>query len=235
MQPDLSQGDLLDLHVRTLFRLDERDRIIAINEDGLGDPPRLYVGRTSSGLIVRFRHDVPDALIHEITAILAGEPSVGDSSTPLVTLELLRAALNRHAPVVREWSGPAWYVPVTTTATAAIDTTLVSDPDVLTDGFPDLAAELKYKAPVVAVVVEGAAVATCCSSRTSVSAAEAGVETLPEYRGRGYAAAVVARWAGEVRSQGRIPLYSTSWDNLASQGVARRLGLVFIGSDVHFT
>ena len=49
-----------------------------------------------------------------------------------------------------------------------------------------------------------------------------------------HAAAVVAAWAAAVRASGRLPLYSTSWDNVASQGVARKLGLVLYGADLSF-
>ncbi|HZS91689.1 MAG TPA: GNAT family N-acetyltransferase, partial [Chloroflexota bacterium] len=44
--------------------------------------------------------------------------------------------------------------------------------------------------------------------------------------------AVVAGWARAIRASGRIPLYSTSWDNHASQAVARKLGLVQYGTDL---
>jgi predicted GNAT family acetyltransferase len=57
------------------------------------------------------------------------------------------------------------------------------------------------------------------------------VETLAAWRQRGYGAATVAAWAAAVRRQGRLPLYSTSWDNLASQGLARNLGFVPYGED----
>ena len=39
----------------------------------------------------------------------------------------------------------------------------------------------------------------------------------------------------EVRRRGLLPLYSTSWDNVASQGVARRLQLPLVGVDFHLT
>ena len=87
----------------------------------------------------------------------------------------------------------------------------------------------------MAMVVEGASVSVCFSARSSRDAAEAGVETLPEHRSRRYAGAVTAAWAAQVRHQGRIPLYSTSWPNHASRRVAARLGLIQYATDFHIT
>lgn len=56
---------------------------------------------------------------------------------------------------------------------------------------------------------------------------EAGVWTYEPYRRRGLATAVVARWIDLV--DGRTAFYSTSDGNVASQGVARRLGLRPVG------
>ena len=75
----------------------------------------------------------------------------------------------------------------------------------------------------------------CRSVRASARAHEAGVETLAGYRRCGYATSVVTAWAIAVRALNLIPLYSTSWNNVASQGVARRLGLVQYGVDYHVT
>ncbi|MCA9983351.1 MAG: hypothetical protein KDE59_03615, partial [Anaerolineales bacterium] len=49
------------------------------------------------------------------------------------------------------------------------------------------------------------------------------------YRRRGYAAAAVAAWAQSLLTAGIVPLYSTAWENLASQGVARRVGFTAFG------
>lgn len=38
-------------------------------------------------------------------------------------------------------------------------------------------------------------------------------------------------WADEVRRQGLIPLYGTTWENLASQRIAHKLGMVLYGED----
>jgi predicted GNAT family acetyltransferase len=71
--------------------------------------------------------------------------------------------------------------------------------------------------------------------RITPLAHEAGVETVPLFRGRGYARAVVAAWSAAVRALGAEPLYSTTWQNMASRAVARALGLVAVGRDLHIT
>ena len=98
-----------------------------------------------------------------------------------------------------------------------------------------MASELNSWQPYLAIIEDSQAVSICRSVRLSSRAHEAGVDTLTGYRRRGYAMSVVAAWALAVRALNRIPLYSTSWDNVASQGVARRLGLVQYGVDYHVT
>src|SRR5438876_246856 len=68
-------------------------------------------------------------------------------------------------------------------------------------------------------------------ARQSPWAAEAGVETLDAMRGRGYATAAVAAWAAALRRRGLLPLYSASWENVASQRVAEKVGAVCYGED----
>lgn len=52
------------------------------------------------------------------------------------------------------------------------------------------------------------------------------MDTVSSHRGKGYALKAVAAWAIAVRAEGRIPFYSTSWDNQSSQRVAEKLGLI---------
>jgi predicted GNAT family acetyltransferase len=81
------------------------------------------------------------------------------------------------------------------------------------------------RAPVMAIIENGAPVSICFCARRSDTAAEAGVATAEAYRGRGYASRVTAAWALAVRKSGRVPLYSTTWSNKASLAVARKLKL----------
>lgn len=68
------------------------------------------------------------------------------------------------------------------------------------------------------------------AARLSRSAAETGVATVPAFRGRGYAAAATAGWAALPSLRGHILFYETDRMNRSSQGVARRLGLRFLGA-----
>jgi predicted GNAT family acetyltransferase len=74
-------------------------------------------------------------------------------------------------------------------------------------------------------LVNGQAASLCGCARRTDEAAEASLETAEPFRGQGLAAQVTAAWAAAVRASGRIPLYSTSWENLASLAVARKLKL----------
>jgi len=84
---------------------------------------------------------------------------------------------------------------------------------------------------MVAAVVDGRAVSVCASVSESATVHGAGVETAPAFRGRGFAARAVSGWAALVRGRGAEPLYATTFDNIASQRLATRLGLRLIGSE----
>jgi len=86
-----------------------------------------------------------------------------------------------------------------------------------------------------AIIEDGRAASLCASVRKTAAAHEAGVETAPSYRGRGHAARAATAWALAVRTMGLVPLYSTSWRNEASRAVARKLGLIHFGNDLHIT
>lgn len=220
------------MQVETLFRHDAEGRMTTVNERDGGPAPRIFIGRTAEGNVVRLRDDLPYDLANELLGIVAEEPLQRDPRQPLVTIERLRAALGT---IEREWAGPAWWVPTDVASNAEVIATILHEPTPLWRDFPGWAADLPLVGPCIAVLEDGQAVAVCCSVRTSPHAAEAGVETLSSHRGRGLAGAVVVAWAAEVRRSGRLPLYSTSWDNAASQSVARRLSLRVYGVDVHLT
>ena len=93
------------------------------------------------------------------------------------------------------------------------------------------AGEIPYRTPIVALVEDGYPVSVCFCARRSRVAAQAGLETAVEFRGRGLGPRVAAAWALAIRASGRIPLYSTSWSNDASLAVARKLGLVAYASE----
>ncbi len=73
-------------------------------------------------------------------------------------------------------------------------------------------------------------VALCHTSVACPSAAEAGVWTHPDHRGQGWAPMVTSAWAKEAGATFENLFYSTDFANLASQAVARKLGLEGIGA-----
>jgi RimJ/RimL family protein N-acetyltransferase len=86
------------------------------------------------------------------------------------------------------------------------------------------------RGPWAMALVNERVVSICHTPRPLTErAAECGVWTHPDHRGRGYAAAVTATWADILRPSGRILFYSTNSQNRSSQRVTARLGLRHIG------
>lgn len=233
----VSDRELINLQVEVLFTLDENGRMLCINQLG-GDvepAPRFFFGQTKEGSICRFRFDLPENVVAQLKEVVAAEPTLMDSRTLPSCRNQLKEILKRHAPIARIWIGPAYRFPKRIPPPLNVIRLSHDNAELLKGGFANMASALNDSNPCLAVIENSQAVSICRSVRLSSRAHEASVETLGAYRRRGYATSVVAAWAHAVRSQNLIPLYSTSWDNVASLGVAQRLGLVQYGVNYHVT
>lgn len=225
---------LMAIQAATLFTHDENGRIRETNEPGPARAPRFFLGRTKGGNIWRFRDDLPADLICRLEALASSEPAGVNLREAPIHEEQFRDALRAHGEVRKGSAGPAYRFPEHIPCAARTVVIRRANAALLAEGFQWLISELTACQPCIAVVEQGAAVSVCWSSRFGPQAAEAGLETLAGFRGRGYAASAAAGWAVAVRELGRLPLYSTSWENAASRGVARKLGLVLYGVDLSF-
>lgn len=237
--------ELMELQAEALFRQDAAGRLLSINTRSQQPAPRVFVGQTLDGVVMRFRYDLPDRLVERLSALIDLEQrprSDEELENPPACLPSIRELLAGQGPVERIWHGPAWSFPEPLDGDGehigpGADLMKVDSAhaDRLGRWFPWLIDELEDSWPCFAVIDGEDAVAVCQSVRATPQAVEAGVETVDTFRGRGYATAVVRAWATEVRAAGLLPIYSTSWENLASRGVARKLGLRLFGTDLHLT
>jgi hypothetical protein len=234
----MDDRDLMRFAADTGYTYDARGRMLRTNEPREAErrpAPRLFLGRTTAGNIVRVGASVPDVVARRLEEILEREPPTSDLRASPAALDALRQALAQHAPITREGAGPTYRFPEYIARCGGAVRVTAANRELVRGTYPWLYDEVADWQPCFAVVHDGAAVSVCFSSRLSAAAAEAGVETLPVFRGRGHASAATAAWANAIRDSGRIPLYSTNWENLASQGVARRLGLILFGATSSWT
>lgn len=237
MREHVSDRELMKIQVEALFTQDENRHLRHINEP-IGDrepAPRFFFGYTNESSICRFRHDLPDDVIAQLKEVTAAEPISVNSQRIPKNHRQFEDILQSHAPIERVWVGPAYRFPEHITSPTNVVRLSCEKAGLLKKSFAEMVSELNSSHPYLAIIEDSQAVSICRSVRLSSRAHEAGVDTLVDYRRRGYATSVVTAWALAVRALNRIPLYSTSWDNLASQGVARRLGLVQYGVDYHVT
>lgn len=222
------EARLLDQHADVLFRMDTDGKLAGLNEPGDDPPPRLFLARDETTHRLWFRADVGEATIDACRDIARELPPWDFQQPPRSLYAPLRKAIDREGPIEDESNGPAYRfgdrVDLPNEALAiVIDGT--SAP-LLESNFPYTRSVLAFRSPVVGVMVDGSVVSACYCARKRPNACEAGVDTIERYRGLGFAALVVSAWRDAVEKEGREPLYSTSWDNLASRTVAAKLWLI---------
>jgi RimJ/RimL family protein N-acetyltransferase len=220
-------------HVHALFTCDDAGRLVAVNDQGGAAAPRFFLGLTAEGNLWWFREDVGAALASDLDALSESlSPGVKEAS---VDIGALIARLSRDEPIRKIWAGPAFRFPSEVPVYHDAVRVTSENAALLSPYLEDWRADVAAGVPMAVALEGGKAVSVCCSVRMTADAHEAGVETHPDFRGRGYAVRAVSAWASAVCALDRMPLYSTSWDNIASRALARKMGLIQFGADLHIT
>ena len=197
------------------------------------------IAATRDGHILFVGSEVPDILIPALFASFAASPRSPAPDREPPALRACRAILESVCAPLSLDAGPYYLIepgvrfetraPVARSDTSPSERLRRLNPgnwehdewDELLDG---------ALGPWTMALVDDRVVSICHTPRRMTErAAECGVWTHPDYRGRGYAAAVTATWAEILRPSGRYLFYSTDAGNRSSQRVAARLQLRPIG------
>lgn len=224
----LSELDLIAIQVEVLFVHSPVGKMKCVNEKGNPKAPRFFLGRTREGSITRYHCNVGDKTISKIEKLIR-EPSNHIEIAKIINV------LNEERTVENIWMGPAFMLPNNLHKPTRTIQITEKNKELLRENFPDLIEQMEWRQPYFAIVQNEKVVSICCSARSTPVAAEASAETLEEFQGNGYGTDVVTAWAISIQEEKRIPLYSTSWDNYASQAVARKLKLINYGMNLHIT
>jgi len=218
---------LLRLELETLWTTDPRGRLLGCVDDETRPPPLLVVAACRAGAVWTTSVAVPDATHDRVATLLVAEPGADELGWSPSCASGLIDAMGEAGDVGVPHGGPSYVVRAPLAPTADVD--LRSDAEMGVAALRGLIPEVdrSLTAPWVVAMVDGVVAAVCETARSTPRSVEAGVWTYEPRRRRGLGAAVTAAWSARVA--GRTAFYSTAWDNAASQGVARRLGLHPIG------
>ena len=213
------------LQLQTLFELNAEGRIVSTREPNPSPGPAFALVRSSIDCAWAIRADVPDELAGELDRLAREEGATSNSrDTP------------KHAERYLELlGGETECGPVFTFPNAFVEFSglvAIEDVRLLEGNFHGwVSDEISGRSPILAIVEDGKAVSICFCARRSERGAEAGVETMTSFRARGLGTRVTAAWSLAITASGRMPIYSTTWSNGASLGVARKLGLIPCATD----
>jgi RimJ/RimL family protein N-acetyltransferase len=194
---------------------------------------------TTDGQALWIGTEVPERLAAELRAVFDGAGPSSDPAQPPPALEPCRHLLEAGSSSMRLKAGPSLLIPddVQFASEVHIERSDVFDGGALRNANPGNWHAIEWdelldgRLGAWAIALAGERAVSICHTPGPITprGAECGVWTLQEVRGRGYAAAVTAAWAGIMRRSGRYLFYSTDAENVSSQRVARRLDLRPIG------
>ncbi|WP_175540685.1 GNAT family N-acetyltransferase [Phyllobacterium sp. OV277] len=205
--------------------------MFAFDEHGkmTGSSPQFYLLRTANSVDARFHVALPDDVANRLQQIATGPRMRPSQWADEYAGYLSLLASVKTLKSIR--SGQLYNFPI---AMRSIENTVAIDKhnaDLLNYGLQEWLPDVAAGVPISAAIADNRAVSICASAIASETAHSAGVETLPEYRGNGFALLAVTAWAEQVRSKRAVPFYATTFDNIASQRLANSLGLDLIGSE----
>lgn len=250
MTPRRADRELIEIQVATMFVPAPSGRILRENDPDCSPGPRMYLGGCETGNVLRLRHDVGDETARAIAALAAEEPPLRERDSTPRHLEDYVQLLDAEGPVRERALGLVYQLPNDVGAEGGRDLTLVksdtADGDRLVaefaqGGMPQSLVDIGFVAveefwpPWCVALSEGEIASIAFAARIGPAGADAGVNTVPAFRGRGFAARVTAGWASHPALGGRALCYSTDRTNIASQRVAEKLRLRLLGASVRLT
>lgn len=225
-------------HVDALYTADAEGLLLLVNDGSGGPAPRFLLARTPEGCVWRFGAGLSADVAAELDRLCRSEPpAAGADDREPVHRDRYFRILGVEGETAKLAGGPCYALSADATAedvdrsahgVVRID---ASNAHLLEAHLPDWTGDATRR-PMVAALDGGHAVSVCASVRITDEAHEAGVDTAPAFRRRGFAHRAAAAWLAEVGKLGVEPLYSTSWKNEASQRLAASLGLTLFGSDL---
>lgn len=229
---------LLRLDTATTFELDATGRIQRENLPDGSRAPRAFIAGCPAGNLVHVRADVAADVAAQVTALVAAEPPWIDPNSRPGCLDQIAGLL--RPPPARIGAGFNHLLPRQAPPSGAFTCSDTAEGGVLLaalreEGMPPhlVAAGFVSVAdlwpPWCVVIEHGAIAAIAFAARLAPASAAVGVYTFPDFRGRGLAAAVTARWTTLPDLADRTLFYGTSDTNTSSQKVAARLSLPRIG------
>ncbi len=245
--PDTPDGELLALKIATHFVLTESSRIQYRTTPHQAPGPLLYLAGCESGNVVCIREDIKEETARAIEALVADELPLRDRDSAPIHLDDYVELLSREATVKHARSGLVYTfpndfrydhdVPLIRSDTPEGDRLVARfaeegmPEELVAQGFVDTG---ELWAPWC-MALDGDEIASIAFTvgRGPASAdvsAEAGVTTMPKFRRRGFGSEATAGWGSHPALRGRTLFYSTDRTNVASQRLAERIGLRFVGA-----
>lgn len=222
----MAPEQLMALHLKAMFTLGEGGSLLTCNEpwDKTRPAPLLFAAFPQGGRpICRGRAGLTQGALQQAQCL--AEQGVRETAPYEEALGL---------PLAGEWEVCLWRPrPPARRPAGCVALTPENLGQHDLGEFAWLREELPMASPCFARFAGGQAVSVCRSVRVH-TAHEAGVETVPAWRGRGLAPVVVTAWANAVEELGRVPLYTASAENRPSLRLAEKCGFLPYGEAVAF-